>query len=166
MIPVKLRGSTGEIAMKPIAALAFAAGLMTAAPALAQDHWIAHSAQVAAVDAAVRAPLEAYLTGHATGAQEAFRAAFHPDAELWGTRNGALIRMTAEEYVGRASGAPAADEAQRRRWIESVEVVGDTAYAKIVLDYPAVRFTDWMTLMKIDGRWLIVNKAFLAEPKG
>lgn len=151
--------------MKTFAAAAVAALLVAASPALAQDAWTAHSSQVAAVDAAVRAPLEAYLTGHATGSQEAFRAAFHPDAQLWGTRGGALIRMTAEEYVGRASGAPAADEAHRRRWIESIEVVGDTAYAKIVLDYPTVRFTDWMTLLKIDGRWLIVNKAFLAEPK-
>ena len=152
--------------MKTFAAAAVAAVLAIASPALAQEAWTPHSPQVAAVDAAVRAPLEAYLTGHATGSQEAFRAAFHPDAELWGTRNGTLIRMTAEDYIGRAgNGQASADEAQRRRWIESIEVVGDTAYAKIVLDYPTVRFTDWMTLMKIDGRWLIVNKAFLAEPK-
>lgn len=151
--------------MKFVAALAFAAALSAGAPVLAQDPWVAHTAEVSAVDAEVRAPLEAYLRGHATGAEAEFRAAFHPDAELWGTRGGTLIRMTSEEYVGRASGAPAADEEQRRRWIESVEVVGDTAVAKIVLDYPNVRFTDWMTLVKIDGRWLIVNKAFLAEPK-
>ncbi|MBX9574673.1 MAG: nuclear transport factor 2 family protein [Caulobacteraceae bacterium] len=151
--------------MKFVAALAFAVALSIGAPVLAQDPWVAHSAEVAAVDAGVRAPLEAYLRGHATGSQDEFRSAFHPDAELWGTRNGTLIRMTGEEYVGRASGGLAADEAERRRWIESVDVVGDTAVAKIVLDYPTVRFTDWMTLMKIDGRWLIVNKAFLAEPK-
>jgi len=152
--------------MKSVAALAFAAAMLAGAPALAQDPWVAHNPEVAAVDAAVRAPLEAYLRGHATGSQDAFRTAFHPDAELWGTRNGTLIRMTGEEYVGRAAGTPATDEAQRRRWIESIEVVGDTAYAKIILDYPAVRFTDWMTLIKVDGRWVIVNKAFLAEPKG
>jgi len=151
--------------MQIVAALAFAAVMAAGAPALAQDPWVAHSAEVAAVDAAVRAPLEAYLRGHATGVEAEFRAAFHPDAELWGTRGGTLIRMTGEEYVGRASGTPAADEAQRRRWIESIDVAGDTAVAKIILDYPTVRFTDWMTLMKIDGRWLIVNKAFLAEPK-
>jgi hypothetical protein len=80
-------------------------------------------------------------------------------------RGGTLIRMTDDDYIGRASGAPAADEAARRRWIEAIDVTGDTAVAKIVLDYPAVRFTDYMQLMRIDGRWLIVNKMFLAEPK-
>ena len=151
--------------MKPIIIAAVLAAALSAAPVLAQDAWITHSVEVGAVDAAVRAPLEAYLRGHATGSAEDFRPAFHPDAQLWGMRNGALIRMTAEEYIGRASGAPAADEAQRRRWIEAIDVTGDTAVAKIILDYPAVRFTDYMALSRIDGRWVIVNKMFQAEPK-
>lgn len=151
--------------MKPlIVAAAFTASL-TAFPVLAQDSWRPHSPQIQAVDAAVRAPLEAYLRGHATGLADEFRPAFHPDAQLWGMRNGNLIRMTSEEYINRASGAPAADEAQRRRWIESIDVTGDTAVAKIVLDYPSVRFTDYMALARIDGRWVIVNKMFQADPR-
>lgn len=150
--------------MKPLI-LTVAAALL-AGPALAQDPWAAHKPEVAAVDAAVRAPLEAYLRGHATGDAAQFRQAFHEDAQLWGTRNGELIRMTDDEYIGRAgTGQAPADEAQRRRWIEAIDVVGDTGSAKIVLDYPAVRFTDYMQLMRVDGRWLIVNKMFLAEPK-
>lgn len=151
--------------MKPLIIAAAAFAVLAAAPVLAQDHWNPHSAGVQAVDAAVRAPLEAYLRGHATGRAEDFRPAFHPDAQLWGMRNGTLIRMTSEEYINRAAGSPAADEAQRRRWIESIDVTGDTAVAKIVLDYPAVRFTDYMALSRIDGRWVIINKMFQAEPK-
>lgn len=151
--------------MKPLIIAAFLAAALTAAPVAAQDAWRAHSPEVEAVDAAVRAPLEAYLRGHATGLADEFRPAFHPDAQLWGMRNGALIRMTAEEYIGRASGSPPADEARRRRWIESIDVTGDTAVAKIILDYPTVRFTDYMALSRIDGRWVIVNKMFQAEPR-
>ncbi len=151
--------------MKPLIIAAAIAAVLTAAPAFAQDAWRAHSPEVQAVDAAVRAPLEAYLRGHATGLADEFRPAFHPDAQLWGMRNGALIRMTAGQYIARASGSPAADEAQRRRWIESIDVTGDTAVAKIVLDYPTVLFTDYMALSRIDGRWVIVNKMFQAEPK-
>lgn len=151
--------------MKPLIVVAAFAAALTAAPALAQDAWRAHAPEIQAIDAAVRAPLEAYLRGHATGSADEFRPAFHPDAQLWGMRNGALIRMTAEEYIGRASGSPASDEAQRRRWIESLDVTGDTAVAKIILDYPSVRFTDYMALSRIDGRWVIVNKMFQAEPK-
>ena len=151
--------------MKPLIAAAAVAAALLAAPALAQDAWRTHAPEIEAVDAAVRAPLEAYLRGHATGLADEFRPAFHPDAQLWGMRNGSLIRMTAQEYIGRASGSPPANEAQRRRWIESIDVTGDTAVAKIILDYPSVRFTDYMALSRIDGRWVIVNKMFQAEPK-
>jgi hypothetical protein len=34
-----------------------------------------------------------------------------------------------------------------------------------VLDYPTVKFVDYMTLLKINGEWKIVNKSFYAEPK-
>jgi len=40
-----------------------------------------------------------------------------------------------------------------------------TPTAKIVLDYPAVKFTDYMTLLKIDDEWKIINKTFYDEPK-
>jgi ketosteroid isomerase-like protein len=150
--------------MKPLI-LAIAAALL-AGPALAQDPWVAHKPEVAAVDAAVRAPLEAYLRGHATGDAAQFRQAFHDDAEIWGLRGDTVIQWTDDEYIGRAgNGQPPADEAQRRRWIEAVDVTGDTGVAKIVLDYPAVKFTDYMQLMRVDGRWVIINKMFLAEPK-
>lgn len=152
--------------MKRLAfAAAFTTALVAAGPGVAQDHWTPHSTAVQAADADVRAPLESYLRGHATGDRAAFAEAFHADAQLWGMRNGTLARMSGQDYVNRASGSPPADEAQRRRWIESIDVAGDTAYAKIILDYPTVRFTDWMTLMKVEGRWVIVNKAYLAEPK-
>jgi hypothetical protein len=49
--------------------------------------------------------------------------------------------------------------------IESVDVTGNAAVAKIVLDYPTTRLTDYFTLLKVDGEWKIMNKIFYAEPK-
>jgi hypothetical protein len=36
---------------------------------------------------------------------------------------------------------------------------------KIVLDYPNALITDYMSLLKIDGEWKIVNKIFTVQPK-
>ncbi len=117
-------------------------------------------------DPAVLAPLESYLEGHRTGSREAFERAFHPEAELFGIRNGKVFRETAAAYAVRAgSGRASADEVQRKRWIESVDVVGGAGVAKIVLDYPTVRYTDYMSLLQVDGRWVIVNKTFMGEAK-
>ncbi len=116
-------------------------------------------------DKAARAPLEHYLQGHATGDPAHFRAAFHPEAKLFFIREGKLTTRTSEEYINGASGKPPADEAQRKRWIESIDIAGNAAVAKIILDYPTTRFVDYMSLLKIDGEWKIVNKTFFAEPR-
>lgn len=116
-------------------------------------------------EAEVRAALEHYLLGHATGDGAHFRQVFHPDSKLYFNRNGQFGTRTAEEYIDGASGKPAADEARRKRRIVSVDVTGDAATAKVELDYPAVFFTDYFNLLKIDGKWMIVNKTFHARQK-
>lgn len=118
-----------------------------------------------AEEAAVRQALDYYIQGHATGQGEHFRKAFHTDAKLFAVRDGKYWQLTSEEYITRASGKPADDEAQRKRSIEVIDITGNAAVAKIVLDYPQVKFTDYMSLLKIDGQWKIVNKTFYAEPK-
>ncbi len=118
-----------------------------------------------AEEAAVREAIEHYFRGHATGQGEHFRKVFHPDAKLFAIREGKYWQLTSEEYIARASGKAPDDEAQRKRKIESVDISGNAAIVKVVLDYPQVKFTDYMSMLKIDGVWRIVNKTFHAEPK-
>lgn len=112
-----------------------------------------------------RIPLENYLKGHATGEAEYMKKAFHTEGNLMFMRDGKYTTRSFAEYIGGMSGKPAADESKRKRWIESVHVVGNAAMAVIILDYPTVKFTDYMSLLKINGEWKIVNKSFFAEPK-
>jgi Putative lumazine-binding len=117
-------------------------------------------------EAAVRAAVEHYFQGHATGQGEHFRKVFHPDSKLFFIREGKLTQWTAEEYISRASGKPAPDEARRKRRIDSIDITGDAAFVKLTLDYPGVVFTDYMSMLKIDGQWKIVNKTFHAKRGG
>jgi len=118
-----------------------------------------------AEEAAARVPLENYLKGHATGDGEYMKKAFHPEAKLFWYRDGKLNQRASADYIAGFTGKPAADEAQRKRWIESVKVTGNAGAGVIVLDYPNVKFTDYMSLLKIDGEWKIINKTFTSEPK-
>ena len=114
---------------------------------------------------AVKIPLNAYIQGHVTGDGEHFTKAFHTEGNMVWIRDGKFTTRSFAEYIAGASGKPAADEAQRKRTIESIDVAGTAASAKIVLDYPTVRFVDYMTLLKIGNEWKIVSKVFYAEPK-
>lgn len=121
-------------------------------------------AQSTEIDA-VRVPLENYLKGHATGEGEFFRKAFHTEGNMVWIRDGKFTTRSFAEYIAGASGKPPSDEAKRKRSIEGIDIAGNAASAKIILDYPSVRFVDFMTLLKIDGEWKIVSKVFYAEPK-
>jgi Putative lumazine-binding len=138
--------------------------IIAAAAALGAAVWTGARAE-GAEEAAVRAAVEHYFRGHATGQGEHFRKVFHPDSKLFAVREGKLWQLTSEEYITRAPGKASADEAQRRRTVESVDVTGNAAVAKVVLDYPTAKYTDYMSLLKVEGEWRIVNKTFYAEQK-
>jgi hypothetical protein len=114
---------------------------------------------------AVRVPLENYIKGHATGDGQYMRKAFHTEGNLIFVRDGNYMTRSFADYISGFSGKPAADEAKRKRSIESIDISGNAAVAKIILDYPTTRFVDYMSLLKIDGEWKIVTKIFYAEPK-
>lgn len=116
-------------------------------------------------NAAVRVPLENYLKGHETGNPEFMKKAFHTEGDLMFIRDGKFTTRSFADYIAGMSGKPAADESKRKRYIESVDVSGNAAVGKIILDYPNAKFVDYMTLLKIDGEWKIVNKSFHMERK-
>jgi putative lumazine-binding protein len=115
--------------------------------------------------AAARIPLENYINAHATGNPDYIRKAFFPDAKIMAFRDGKLLNLSVEEFASRFSGKPAADESQRRRRIDSLDITGNAGVARIVLDYPDTTLTDYMSLLKVDGEWKIVNKVFNAAPR-
>ena len=139
-----------------LAAFAFAAALATLPT---------HAQAPSEDEAGVRAALQHYLNGHATGDPEEFRKAFHPDARMTFVREGKITITPISEYIARAPGKPAADEADRKRRITSVVITGTAAVGTIELDYPTALLTDYMTLLKENGRWVIIAKSFNSAPK-
>jgi hypothetical protein len=116
-------------------------------------------------DAAVRQAVGQYLLAHATGSGEHIRNVFHPELRMFFVREGQITSRAAPDYIAGFSGKPAADEAQRQRRIEHVDITGTAAVAKVVLDYPNAVLTDYLSLVKANGEWKVVGKIFHSEPK-
>ena len=113
---------------------------------------------------AVRAVVSQYFRGHATADPAEMRKAFLPTAHIEGIREGKFVSWTAEEYSSRFTGKPAADEASRKRTIDSVDVSGTAAMVKATLVHGATTFTDYFVLLKVDGAWKIANKVYSSRP--
>lgn len=114
-------------------------------------------------ETAIREALQPYLAGHATGRGDVMAPVFATGARLTAVRDGKLHVVDAADYFASFPGHPAADEGERRRWIQSIDVTGDMALAKVVLLYPGVRFVDYIVMHRVDGEWTAVHKAYHAE---
>jgi hypothetical protein len=112
----------------------------------------------------VRAVIDQYFKGHATGDPAEMRQAFWPTAHIEGIRDGKFVSWTAEEYCSRFNGKPAADEASRIRTIGRVEVSGSAAMAGATLVHGRTTFTDYFVLLKEGDTWKIANKVYSSRP--
>ena len=121
-------------------------------------------AQTPADDKAVRAVVQQYFKGHATGDPNEMRKAFHPTAHVEGNRDGKFVSWTAEQYAGNFTGKPAPDEATRKRTIDRVDISGDAAMVSATLVHGATTFTDYFVLLKINDEWTIANKVYTRRP--
>ena len=74
------------------------------------------------------------------------------------------MSWTVEDYCSRFTGKPAADEASRKRTIDTVNVSGSSAMARATLVHAATTFTDYFVLLKVDGAWKIANKVYSSAP--
>ena len=113
----------------------------------------------------IRVAIQRYFDGHATGSASVMRRAFHERARLQFVQEGRYAEWSLDEYLARLPGRAPDDESNRTRRIVAVQATHDVATAEVEPDYPGVRFVDYLTLLLIDGDWLIVNKAFKAFPK-
>jgi hypothetical protein len=125
---------------------------------------VGYSTHQASEVAAVRAAIDQYFKGHATARTDEMAAAFLPTAHIEGLRSGQFTSWTVNEYAGRFTGTPAADEASRKRTIDRVDVSGTAAMASATLVHGATTFTDYFVLLKVNGAWKIANKVYSSRP--
>jgi hypothetical protein len=118
-------------------------------------------------EAAIRQTVQYYFDGGKNRDSLTLRKAFHPEARMLFVRDGKLTVVPIGEYITRVGSdrrEPGEVDSTERKVI-SVDVVGDAAVAKLKLKRPDALLTDYMSLLKVDGRWLIVNKIFTRETR-
>lgn len=93
------------------------------------------------------------------------RAVFHPDATITGQQDGILIRCGVTEYmeVCRRMRLPRRRPGNRYR-ILAAEADGPVGLLKLFETYPESEVISYMTLSKINGRWLVNNRTLHGVP--
>lgn len=117
--------------------------------------------------AAIRSVVADYTEGVKSGDGARLQRAFHPEAKLLSVGpDGTLATWPGQDYIQGAVKRPLLEREDR---VLQVDVFGDAAVAKVAVRTPKADFVDYISLLKLSGRWTIVSKvyhrALRAEPR-
>ena len=91
------------------------------------------------------------------------RQAFLPEAKLWFVgQSGKLGHLTQQDWYRSVSANAGRTERVNAR-IVAVDITNDVAMVKVVEEWPAERYTDYLSLVRAAGGWKIVDKVFTTE---
>ena len=90
------------------------------------------------------------------------RKAFHPRAYLFGHLNGKFVHISLDQWLDMVESRPVPAESGEPydMKIVALDVTGQVATVKVADLYRGLRFTDYLSLAKVDDAWVIVNKTF------
>ena len=122
----------------------------------------AHTSAVDPEVDAIRAVADAYISADPTRLHDAFL----PSMNLYTTDEKEGLRtIPFAEYLQRVSANANAAREERQASIDLVDRAGNVAIVKVTTIRPQVKVTDYLSLVRIEKQWKVVNKAFFVEPR-
>lgn len=115
-------------------------------------------------EAEVRAAAQAYLDGLLHGDVAILESAFHPETRFQGSVGNAFVGMTFSDWAESRRGKVMRPVEDYRHSIEDVLISGDAAVVRTDIDWPGTFFVDYLSLLRIDDEWKIVNKIWTQRP--
>lgn len=119
--------------------------------------------------AAIEATVQVYLDGLYEGDGDKLARSFHPTSALAHERDGTLTAVPRDEWIAavRARPSPKAQGLARADEVLLIDQSSPTtAFAKVRCQIPPRYFTDYLTLLKVDGRWQVAQKVFSVRTEG
>ncbi|MBC7849901.1 MAG: nuclear transport factor 2 family protein [Chitinophagaceae bacterium] len=104
-----------------------------------------------------------YLDGGTNGDSVMFSKSFLPEGTMMYMRNDTLKTVSLKQFM--AGFRNTGQKANRKTRIESIQVFGNAAVAKLTCEYETFYFHDLMQLLKTKDGWIIVSKIFHREDK-
>jgi hypothetical protein len=108
---------------------------------------------------AIAAVIQKYVDGGLQGMASVMRPAFHEGATIFGYLGPDLIAGPIEGLFEWVDAHDPASEVEAR--VASVDIAGTAASVRVEIDnWLGHQFTDFISLLKVDGEWKIISKVF------
>ena len=116
----------------------------------------------------IAAALTAYFDGLYEGDTDNLKTIFHPACHLYGELDDALSDSDMPTVYARVENRTKPSERgdPKEDGVIAIDQSGPkSAFAKVMIALGNNRYTDYLTLLKLEGRWRIVGKTFTALPR-
>jgi hypothetical protein len=118
---------------------------------------------------AIRAAVQTYLDGLYEGDADKLATVFHPTSALTWEEAGVLTVLPRDQWLeavrGRASGQSRG--LQRADEVLAIDLSSPTtAFVKLKCQIPPRYFTDYLSFLKVEGKWQVAQKIFAIEVRG
>lgn len=112
---------------------------------------------------AIAGAVQHYIDGARAGSSAKMSRAFHAEATIFGYEGGNLFAGPIQRlFDWTDQSGPAAD---LKANIVNIDIAGSVATVRLELDnWSGTKYTDFFTLLKVDGQWKIMNKVFHIHP--
>jgi len=115
---------------------------------------------------AIEAATWTYLDGLYEGNVDKLTSVFHPTSALTQSLDGELKILPAEQWFEavRNRKSPKENGLERGDHVLAIDLVGPSmALVKVKCQVPPRYFTDLLSFLKIDGKWVVAQKVFMTE---
>ncbi|WP_431086647.1 nuclear transport factor 2 family protein [Paenibacillus sp. 8b26] len=103
--------------------------------------------------------LKGYIEGNISGNSDVMKSTFHDDAIMYGyTNDGNLSAGSIQNLYDVIDQLGPAKDLEYR--IDVLDVAVTVAVVRIILEAPGAVYTDYHTMLKLDGKWKVVSKLF------
>ena len=116
--------------------------------------------------AAIRTAAQTYLDGLYEGDADKLASVFHPTSALTWEENGVLTPLPRDQWLDAVRNRPSAKARGLARQDEILQVDQASptmAFVKLKCAIPPRFFTDYLSLLKVQGKWQIAQKVFATE---
>ncbi len=112
----------------------------------------------------IKSVLRDYFQGYLTADSRLVAKAFHPDARLFCIEEGKLEKTELSEWLTNLNDRQIRGDVRSADiQVISVDQTDTAATAKVVLTFPKFRFTDYLSLLQIEGHWRIIGKIYALQ---
>ena len=118
--------------------------------------------------ASIEAAVKTYLDGLYEGDADKLAGVFHPTSALTYEQDGKLAVLPRDQWLDLVRNRPSPKARGLARYDEVVLVDQSsptTAFVKLKCAIPPRFFTDYLSLLKVDGKWQVAQKIYATETR-